>query len=317
MSILNQYIKRLNRIEFVLTDACTGKCKHCSEGVLKGQYKLDAEVAARVLKTLADYYDIQSIMTFGGEPLICPESVAKIHETARNCKIPKRQIITNGCFSKDTNRIEEVACLLESCGVNDILLSIDCFHAEYLPLEWTRQFAEALRKYYHGCFRLQPSWVRDPNEDNPYNVKTKECLAYFDDLHIEHNEGDVIFPQGNAIDNLADYFEKKPFDFSFKCGQALYSTKLDEIDELSIDSNGDVVPCSFSIGNIYEQDIIQILKYYDPYENPLSRALLKNGIAGIIEETKKQGINIDYNLFYSPCAFCHAVANQLKKKNAN
>ncbi len=27
----NPYIKNLNKIEFVVTMACTGKCKHCSE----------------------------------------------------------------------------------------------------------------------------------------------------------------------------------------------------------------------------------------------------------------------------------------------
>lgn len=29
---MNKYIKNLNRIEFVVTMACTGRCIHCSEG---------------------------------------------------------------------------------------------------------------------------------------------------------------------------------------------------------------------------------------------------------------------------------------------
>lgn len=32
--VMNEYIKNLNRIEFVVTRACTGKCKHCSEGTM-------------------------------------------------------------------------------------------------------------------------------------------------------------------------------------------------------------------------------------------------------------------------------------------
>ena len=28
---MNKYLKNLNRIEFVVTYACTGMCKHCSE----------------------------------------------------------------------------------------------------------------------------------------------------------------------------------------------------------------------------------------------------------------------------------------------
>lgn len=29
---MNKYLKNLQRIEFVITYACTGRCKHCSEG---------------------------------------------------------------------------------------------------------------------------------------------------------------------------------------------------------------------------------------------------------------------------------------------
>lgn len=30
--IINKYLKNSNRIEFVITNSCTGKCKHCSQG---------------------------------------------------------------------------------------------------------------------------------------------------------------------------------------------------------------------------------------------------------------------------------------------
>ena len=30
--MMNPYIKNLKKIEFIVTMACTGKCKHCSEG---------------------------------------------------------------------------------------------------------------------------------------------------------------------------------------------------------------------------------------------------------------------------------------------
>ena len=29
---MNQYLKNLNKIEFVVTYACTGRCQHCSVG---------------------------------------------------------------------------------------------------------------------------------------------------------------------------------------------------------------------------------------------------------------------------------------------
>lgn len=35
-------------------------------------------------------------MTFGGEPLLYPEVVCKIHEAGKKMNIPKREIIASG-----------------------------------------------------------------------------------------------------------------------------------------------------------------------------------------------------------------------------
>lgn len=121
MNELNKYIKTVKRVEFVMTDACTSSCKHCSEGYLQGKNRLNADIAANALDELSEYSEIDSIMTFGGEPLLCPEGLSKIHTVAKQHSIRKRQLITNGYFTKSMKRIEEVAALLEESGVNDIL----------------------------------------------------------------------------------------------------------------------------------------------------------------------------------------------------
>lgn len=314
MQINNTYIKNIQRVEFTINNSCTSRCKHCSEGELPATHHLDSVRAAKALEDLSRCNQISSIMTFGGEALIYPEIVCDIHRVAKACGIPKRQLITNGCFSKDRNRIKEVAMMLEDSGVNDILLSVDCFHSEFLPLEWERQFVTALCEYYTGRFRLQPAWLVAEEDDNPYNQKTRECLAYFDDLHIERNDGGVIFPEGSASIYLKDYFEKKPMDYSFQCGKALYTTPLDQVSEIMIDCNGDVLPCNFAIGNILEEDIISILQRYNPYENPFTRALIKDGIKGLVEVVGQKKLNINQEDYYSPCSFCKAVANSLEFK---
>ena len=63
---MNQYVKHLNRIEFVVTYACTGSCKHCSEGEhSRSGVHIDAEAAAGVVRDLAGHV-ITSVMTFVG-----------------------------------------------------------------------------------------------------------------------------------------------------------------------------------------------------------------------------------------------------------
>ena len=65
---MNQYLKNLNKIEFVVTYACTGRCKHCSEGehTSCGE-RIDPQIAADAVRKIAAEYDIKTVMTFGGE----------------------------------------------------------------------------------------------------------------------------------------------------------------------------------------------------------------------------------------------------------
>ena len=119
---MNKYIKVLNRIEFVITSACTGRCKHCSQGEhLSNGEHIDGDVAAKAVHEICDAYNIQSLMTFGGEPLLYPEAVCKIHAAAKESGIPQRDLITNGFFTRDKQRIEEVAHMLAESGVNKVL----------------------------------------------------------------------------------------------------------------------------------------------------------------------------------------------------
>ena len=68
---VNQYLKRLNKIAFVVTYACTGRCKHCPEGdhASCGE-RIDPAVAADAVRKIAAEYGIRTVMTFGGEPLL-------------------------------------------------------------------------------------------------------------------------------------------------------------------------------------------------------------------------------------------------------
>ena len=47
---MNKYLENLNRIEFVVTMACTGRCIHCSEGEHKSSGKhIDGDIAAQAV----------------------------------------------------------------------------------------------------------------------------------------------------------------------------------------------------------------------------------------------------------------------------
>lgn len=250
---MNPYLKNLNRIEFVVTLACTGRCIHCSQGEHRnaGQ-RIDGDAAALALRRIAENYPIESVMTFGGEPLLYPDVVCSIHAAAREMQIPKRQLITNGYFSRDAEKIRSVAAGIAESGVNDILLSVDAFHQETIPLESVKRFAEAVKET--GCrLRTNPAWLVSRQGDNPYNQKTREILKELTAMEIEENDGNVIFPEGNALKYLKDYFEP---DTELR---SPYEENPKDIRAVSFSPDGSVLN-----GNLYEQDIRDILAHYDP-----------------------------------------------------
>lgn len=248
----NQYLRNLSKIEFVVTGACTGECKHCSEGnhASHGE-RIDPVICAEAVRRIASVYDIGTVLAFGGEPLLHTDAVYSIISAARDMNITRRQVITNGYFTTDRARIREVSERLRECGVNDLLLSVDAFHQETIPLEVVMAFAEELKSV--GLpVRLQPAWLVSPAHDNVYNRKTREILDSFASLDIPESDGNIIFPEGNALIYLAEYFEdNKP--------ENPYTEDPCDVKCVSFSPNGDVLG-----ENIHNKDILEIINGYAP-----------------------------------------------------
>jgi hypothetical protein len=247
---MNQYLKNLNKIEFAVTYACTGNCKHCSEGEHAScTERIDPRVAADAVRKITAEYGIKTVMAFGGEPLLHTSAVYKIITAAYESNVQKRQVITNGYFSKDVNMVCETAYRLAECGVNDLLLSVDAFHQETIPLDAVKLFAAEVKK--NGIpIRLQPAWLVSRTDRNPYNLKTDEILQSFSEMDIAISEGNVIFPEGNALKYLTEYFKNSQ-------PENPYAEDPFDVRCISFSPNGDVLD-----SNVYRCDITDILKNY-------------------------------------------------------
>ena len=247
----NAYLK-LNKIEFAVTNECTGKCKHCSEGNHNScKDRISPSLAADAVMKICGEYQIQTVMAFGGEPLMHPEAVYQIMSRAQKMNVPKRQVITNGFFSKNEEEIKRVAKRLFECGVNDLLVSVDAFHQETIPLETVRLFALEAKK----CgipIRLQPAFLVSPENSNTYNEKTWQILDSFRDTGIPIGEGNIVFPEGNATKYLKEYFKDG-------APENPYVENPYDVRGISFSPTGDVLS-----DNFYKRDVMEIIASYSP-----------------------------------------------------
>lgn len=248
---MNKHLKNLSKIEFVVTNACLGRCRHCSQGDHAGKCEvIDVSVATKAIREVAKEYDIKTVMAFGGEPLLFADAVCEIIKTAKELDIPKRQVITSGYFTQNADKILKTAVLLAECGTNDLLLSVDAFHQEHIPLETVKIFAKEAKKV-DLPIRLQPAWLVSADDDNIHNRKTREILDSFKDMGIFENEGNIIFPEGNAVKYLGEYFTKSACENP-------YEEDPKDIKCLSFEPNGNILG-----KNIYKQGIMEIIKGYE------------------------------------------------------
>ena len=305
----------IRRVEFFVTYQCSGKCKHCSVGKalnpIDSVPHISAEEAARAVESLSRMFSVSSVMTFGGEPLLYPGVVCAVHERAAACGIGTRQLITNGYFSKDSEKQKQVAEALRESGVNNLLLSVDAFHQETIPAQIVHRFAQYALDAEIPNIRLHPAWLVNREHDNPYNARTKEVLAGFGDLPIPVSDGNDISMTGNAAKHFAQYYAKPCMDLSDVCGSMPYTERLDGITSLTIAPNGDVMVCGFAIGNIHREGIEEIVYGYNPYENECMRALLSGGARALLALAKEKHLEIDTAACYSVCDLCRMVSPRL------
>ena len=312
----SKYLK-LDRVEFITTYHCTGRCKHCSIGSRlnqPGPHHVPVEKSIEAVRWLKANYPITSLLTFGGEPLLYPEVVCALHSTARDCGIPERSVITNGYFSKNPERIRQTAQNLLDAGVNDILLSVDAFHQETIPLEPVLIFAQYVAQTAPGVLKLSPAWVVNAAHQDVWNERTRDILAQFAELSLPISQGNDIFMAGNAIKNLSQFYPAPCLDLSETCGSLPYTEPLEQIRSISIEPDGSVKACALSIGNLLEDSMDTIVSGYDPYADERSRALLTGGARTLLELAQKKQLPVDLTKCWSVCDLC-AQINQAYHKS--
>ncbi len=250
---MNEYTKNLNRIEFVITNGCSGHCKHCSQGDHNDKIEhIESDIAVKIIEDVCKNYDITSLMTFGVDKLLFPEITAAIHKTAKKCNIKSRDLITNGYFSKDNGRIKEVAKMIADSGVANVLLSVDTFHQQTIPIDKVELFADFLLEYGVNI-EVHPAYLVSEKDDNEYNIETRKILQPFVDKGIKVSSGNVILPIGNAKKYFGEYYDDSE-EYTSPYGQ-----DKENITAISINPNGDILG-----GNIYNDNIIDILNKYQP-----------------------------------------------------
>lgn len=183
----------LKRLEFTLTRKCNSQCIHCQadasplrKGVMqvKDAYNYLAEGTA--------VSDLESFMIFGGEPILYPKRAIAIFNKASQFTIPKINMITNGIWGKNKATAEKIARKLKAAGVNDLNISVDAFHLQFIPLEYPRNAALASLKAGIEDIKWNVALIESINATNKYDKKTAQILRTLQPIGIDANTFKIV-----------------------------------------------------------------------------------------------------------------------------
>lgn len=301
--------------EFIVTYRCNSHCKHCHVGIEKRKSYpifLSPELARKAVRELAEVYPMKYVMTFGGEPLLYPETVFAVHDTATKCGIPGRTIITNTSLPAEEDEFRLVAQKLANCGVNCMYLSVDVFHQEYIPLSVVKQNTRLLLEAGIENLAWNVSWVVSPEADNPWDDRTRYILHELDDLGLEKDDI-TITPDGAAAHNLWEYMPPRQLIPSGTCGDKPFTGPLDEVTSITVEPDGSMTICDelMSIGNLHQGNAAGFCHSYDPYRNPVLKVILEQGPAGLVELARHGGFKLNTQGYRSVCEMCTSLRKVL------
>lgn len=311
----------VERIEFTVTYRCNSHCKHCQIGQDKRDSQpvaIDQGLAVRIVQEVARAYSPGSLMTFGGEPLLFPDVVCAIQAAARANGIGKRQVITNAGWPRSAAEFRTVARRLADSGVNDIHVSVDCFHQEYIPLAVVEQNVRLLVEAGIGQLKWNPCWLVSAEHDNLWNRRTRAILQALAHLPVAESAGNVVQPMGHALLWLRDFMPPRTPLPAGSCGDLPYTGRLDEVGGISVEPDGSITVCDeFVIGKAVPGAIVPLLRHYDPYRFPEMKAILEGGVAGLAELARARGVATDPAGYYSVCDMCKSLRRRLPRLFAN
>jgi len=304
----------LKRLEFTLTTTCNSQCIHCQANASPTRNEvMTIQDAHNYLTEAVAVSNLESFMVFGGEPMLYPEKATTIFQKANQLDIPSINMITNGAWGKNKENAEKLANKLKTAGLNKVDISIDAFHAQYIPVECPKNAALALLKAGIKNVNWNVAVVESTDAQNEHDKKTKEILKKLEPIGIDAHVFKVM-PVGRAAKNLHEFFPHTPLAGPCE-GEPIIDNALTNPGSVCIDPSGAVNICwNLAVGNAKQKPLSNIISEYDWRKNPTIKTLVEEGPMGLLSLRQAHDFKLQENYYINKCHLCTEIRKQRESK---
>lgn len=297
----------------IMNYVCTAECRHCmfasSPSCPKNYISHDmADHLASVLKKAGT----SSVHIGGGEPFMNFSALCSLIEALNRHGVGVDYIETNAFWAKDEEVIRNRLSVLRSLGVTTIMVSVDPFHIEFVPLERPIRLCRIMNEMDFDYFIWKDTYLRRflRLRMDPTKTYTKEELQkilgkdYITDTASEYGIG----MNGRALTIAGKIYPNRPAETwitSAPCSSLL------DVCHCHLDLYGNIVPSGCPGIAAEAEDYLN--ERIPPEKYPVMARLLRGGTAALYEYAKEKGFLSSPEGYPTKCTFCYAMRDYLRR----
>ncbi|MBQ8186776.1 MAG: 4Fe-4S cluster-binding domain-containing protein [Clostridia bacterium] len=290
---------------------CTAACRHCmfaSSPACAKEY-ITAETAEKLCAVL-EAAGTSSVHIGGGEPFVNFAALCTLIEAMNRHGIGVDYIETNAFWCGDEASARKKLTALKKLGVECIMISVDPFHIEYVPLERPLKLMKLLSGMDFDSFIWQERYLRRLMKLDRTKTHTKEELAavlgkdYITDTAREYGLG----MNGRALAIAGEIYENQPAEQWITDEPC---TNLISTVHCHLDLYGNVIPSGCPGLAARAEDYLTGNIPAEKY--PVMHRLLFGGTNALYAYAKARGFTPDAAGYPTKCAFCWAMREFLHR----
>ncbi len=287
---------------------CTAACRHCLYACSPQRVSgyISAETAGRVCSGLRKG-GCRSVHIGGGEPFLDFEGLLALVRIVREAGIELEYVETNAYWAKDEATAERKLKLLINAGVDALCISLDPFHAEYVPAALPLRLARLCDTAGMGYFLWQDQYLNALTKLDMESTHSREEWegALGADYILRAAQSYGLRLNGRATGIEREYSPPR------STGELLDGrpcSGLLSTDHFHVDMNGNFIPpgCTgFAI------PLSRMLEGVPSGEYPVFEALLLGGVAALYGHAASRGFAEAPGGYPSKCALCLSIRSWL------
>jgi len=292
---------------------CSAACRHClysCSPTRTGGYMTEPIMDATIL--LLKEGGCRSVHIGGGEPFLDFDGLLTLCKKAANTGIAVDYVETNASWATDEETITRYLTQLRKVGVDTLCISVDPFHAEYVPYANPLRLAQVCQMQGFGCFLWQDRFLAMMQNISPHTAHSRALLekgisqSYINDTANAYG----IRYGGRAINIAMEYRPLKPAEELLAGGVGKQCNGLVSGGHYHVDMHGRFIPPGCTG---YVIPLEEIVRGVPDGKYPVFEASLSGGSVALYELATSLGFIADAKGYPSRCELCFFMRKYLSE----